>query len=128
MVRSAGPRPSPFGGAMSDADWLVLGVDAGTGLVEAVCATAAGEVVGRGRSGSANAAALPVDRVVDHLRSAVCQALSAVPPQRVGYLVVGAAGVLRYSRGATVGPLAQVWESAGLDCPVRVVADAVTAF
>jgi glucosamine kinase len=109
-------------------EWLVLGVDAGTGLVEAVCATSCGGVAGRGRSGSANAAALPVERVVEHLSSAVCQALSAVPAQQVRYLVVGAAGVLRYTRGATVGPLAQVWESAGLDCPVRVVADAVTAF
>ncbi|MBO0868764.1 MAG: ATPase [Micromonosporaceae bacterium] len=113
---------------MPDAEWLVLGVDAGTGLVEAVCATAGGEVVGQGRSGSANAAALPVERVVEHLRSAVCQALAGVPPERVRCLVVGAAGVLRYSRGATVGPLAQVWESVGLGCPVRVVADAVTAF
>ncbi len=114
--------------AAAGAGSLVLGIDAGTGLVEAVCATVEGEVVGRGRSGSANAMAMPVAEVADHLSTAARQATSAVDPDRISQVVVGAAGVIRYTRGATVAPLAQVWDSAGLTCPVRVVADAVTAF
>jgi N-acetylglucosamine kinase-like BadF-type ATPase len=114
--------------ATAGAGSLVLGIDAGTGLVEAVCATIEGEVVGRGRSGSANAMAMPVAKVSDHLSSAARQATATVGPQEIGYVVVGAAGVIRFTRGATVGPLAEVWNSAGLVCPVRVVADAVTAF
>ncbi|GAB1646364.1 N-acetylglucosamine kinase [Krasilnikovia sp. MM14-A1259] len=107
---------------------LVLGIDAGTGLVEAVCATTDGHVVGRGRSGSANAMALPVAEVVEHLSAAGRQALSTVDPAQVRVVVVGAAGVLRFTRGAAVEPLAGVWRLAGLTCPVQVVADAVTAF
>ncbi|BFU43315.1 N-acetylglucosamine kinase [Krasilnikovia sp. MM14-A1004] len=107
---------------------LVLGIDAGTSLVEAVCATTDGEVVGRGRSGSANAMVLPVAEVVAHLSSAARQALSAVDPEQITVVVVGAAGMLRFTRGAAVGPLAGVWRSSGLTCPVRVLADAVTAF
>jgi glucosamine kinase len=107
---------------------LVLGIDAGTGLVEAICATGCGEVVGRGRSGTANAMAMPLAEVVDHLGAAAAQAMTGVRPADVGCLVVGAAGVIRYTRGATASPLAQVWRSVGLTCPVRVVADAVTAF
>jgi glucosamine kinase len=107
---------------------LVLGIDAGSGLVEAVCATTEGDVIGRGRSGSANAMALPVAEVVDHLSSAAQQATATVDPRQIRQVVVGAAGVIRYSRGAAVGPLARVWDSVGLTCPVRVVADAVTAF
>lgn len=114
--------------AAAEVGSLVLGIDAGTGLVEAVCATTDGEVVGRGRSGLANAMAMPVAEVVDHLSSAALQATANVAAQRISQVVVGAAGVIRYTRGASVGPLAQVWDSLGLACPVRVVADAVTAF
>ena len=107
---------------------LVLGIDAGTGLVEAVCASTAGAVLGRGRAGSANAMAIPVAEVVAHLDQAVRQAIGPVGADRIGCVVVGAAGMIRFSRGTAAGQLGQVWDGVGLTCPVRVVADAVTAF
>jgi glucosamine kinase len=113
---------------MAAAGDLVLGIDAGTGLVEALCASTTGEVLGRGRSGSANAMAMPIAEVVEHLEHAVRQAVAPHGVERIGCVVVGAAGVIRYSRGKAAGPLGQVWDSVGLTCPVRVVADAVTAF
>ncbi|HEV7900194.1 MAG TPA: BadF/BadG/BcrA/BcrD ATPase family protein [Planosporangium sp.] len=107
---------------------LVLGVDADSGLVEALLATGDGTPVGAGRSGSANPTALPIAEVVEHLETAVTRALSGTDPDEVRHVVVGAAGVLRFSRGASAATLAQVWASAGLTCPIRIVADAVTAF
>ncbi|GII23746.1 N-acetylglucosamine kinase [Planosporangium mesophilum] len=107
---------------------LVLGVDADSGLVEAVLATADGVPVGAGRSGSANPTALPLAEVVEHLRAAVTHALTGFDPGEVDGVVVGAAGVLRFSRGASAATLAQVWAAAGLTCPIRIVADAVAAF
>jgi N-acetylglucosamine kinase-like BadF-type ATPase len=107
---------------------LVLGVDAGSALVEARLATVDGTPFGAGRSGSANPTALPVAAVAEHLSTAVGQALCGVDPDDVGCVVVGAAGVLWFSRGASATALAQVWAAAGLRCPVHVVPDAVTAF
>jgi glucosamine kinase len=107
---------------------VVLGVEAGSTLVEAVVATVEGEVIGRGRSALANPTALPIPAVVAHLSDAVGQALGAVAPASVAGVVVGAAGILRYSRGSSAEALAKTWVDAGLTCPVLVVADAVTAF
>ena len=107
---------------------VVLGVEAGSTLVEAVVATAGGEVLGRGRSALANPTALPIADVVAHLSDAVRQALGGVAPASVAGVVVGAAGILRYSRGSSAEALAKTWVDAGLTCPVQVVADAVTAF
>lgn len=111
-----------------DPAMLVLGVDAGSALVEARLATVDGTPVATGRSGSANPTALPVAEVARHLGTAVGQALAGVDPDDVGRVVVGAAGVLWFSRGPSATALAQVWAGAGLSCPVHVVADAVTAF
>ena len=107
---------------------VVLGVEAGSTLVEAMVATVDGEVVGRGRSALANPTALPIADVVAHLGDAVRQALGRIAPASVAGVVVGAAGILRYSRGPSAEPLAKTWVDAGLTCPVHVVADAVTAF
>ncbi|NUR25063.1 MAG: hypothetical protein HOV83_04320, partial [Catenulispora sp.] len=96
--------------------------------VEAMVATVVGEVVGRGRSALANPTALPIPEVVAHLGDAVRQALGDVAPAAVAGVVVGAAGILRYSRGPSAEALAKTWVDAGLTCPVHVVADAVTAF
>src|SRR4051794_14067782 len=54
---------------------VVLGVEAGSTLVEAMVATVDGAVVGRGRSALANPTALPIADVVAHLGDAVRQAL-----------------------------------------------------
>ncbi|NUP52426.1 MAG: hypothetical protein HOW97_34650 [Catenulispora sp.] len=107
---------------------VVLGVEAGSTLVEAMVATVDGEVVGRGRSALANPTALPIADVVAHLGDAVRQALGTVSPASVAGVVVGAAGILRYSRGSSAEALAKLWVDAGLTCPVHVVADPVTAF
>ncbi|MEY9864012.1 glucosamine kinase [Catenulispora sp. GAS73] len=107
---------------------VVLGVEAGSTLVEAVVATVEGQVIGRGRTGLANPTALPIPDVVAHLSDAVGQALGTVAPASVAGVVVGAAGILRYSRGSSAEALAKTWVDAGLTCPVLVVADAVTAF
>jgi N-acetylglucosamine kinase-like BadF-type ATPase len=107
---------------------VVLGVEAGSTLVEAVVATVEGDVIGRGRSALANPTALPIADVVAHLSDAVGQALGGTAPASVAGVVVGAAGILRYSRGSSAEALAKTWVDAGLTCPVSVVADAVTAF
>lgn len=107
---------------------VILGVDAGSSLVEAVAATVDGRVVGRGRSGVGNPIALPTADAVAHLGEAVRQALDGVPPTDVAQVVTGAAGILRYSRGPSAQALARTWGDGGLTCPVVVVADAVTAF
>ena len=127
---SAVPHP---GAAGAPADrpagtGVVLGVEAGSTVVEAMVATVGGEVVGRGRSALANPTALPIADVVAHLGDAVRQALGGVAPAAVAGVVVGAAGILRYSRGPSAEALAKTWVDAGLTCPVHVVADAVTAF
>ncbi|MBW8804568.1 MAG: N-acetylglucosamine kinase [Catenulisporales bacterium] len=122
----AAVRPAP--GRASARTGMVLGVEAGSTLVEAMVATVDGEVVGRGRSALANPTALPIADVVAHLGEAVRQALAPVPPDSVAGVVVGAAGILRYSRGPSAEALAKCWIDAGLRCPVHVVADAVTAF
>ncbi|RZU53736.1 N-acetylglucosamine kinase-like BadF-type ATPase [Krasilnikovia cinnamomea] len=107
---------------------LVIGVEAGSAMVEVLVATVDGMPMGAGRSGSANPTALPVAQVAGQLATAVAQALADVDPDEVGRVVVGAAGVLWFSRGTSATALAQVWAAAGLSCPVRVVPDAVTAF
>ena len=85
---------------------LVLGVDAGSALVEARLATLDGIPVGTGRSGSANPTALPVAEVARHLGTAVGQALAGIDPDDVECVVVGAAGVLWFSRGPSATALA----------------------
>jgi N-acetylglucosamine kinase-like BadF-type ATPase len=107
---------------------VILGVDAGSALVEAVAATVGGEVLGRGRAGSANPTAMPVEDVAAHLGDAVKEALRNVDPARVRSVVAGAAGILRFSRGPSADAIAKAWGEADLTCPVVIVADAVTAF
>jgi N-acetylglucosamine kinase-like BadF-type ATPase len=107
---------------------VILGVDAGSSLAEAVAATPDGRIVGRGRSGVGNPIALPTADAVAHLGEAVRQALDGVAATDVAQVVTGAAGILRYSRGPSAEALAKAWVDAGLTCPVVVVADAVTAF
>lgn len=131
---SAAPSDSTAAAARTGTG-VVLGVEAGSTLVEAVVATVGGEVIGRGRSALANPMALPISDVVAHLSDAVGQALAGigqepggVAPSSVAGVVVGAAGILRYSRGSSAEALAKTWVDAGLTCPVLVVADAVTAF
>ncbi|MBS2533360.1 N-acetylglucosamine kinase [Catenulispora sp. NF23] len=130
-VPAAGPDRAAAGAAprrQAARTGVVLGVEAGSTLVEAVVATVGGEVIGRGRSALANPTALPIPDVVAHLSDAVRQAMGTVTPASVAGVVVGAAGILRYSRGSSAEALAKTWVDAGLTCPVLVVADAVTAF
>jgi len=124
----AAPSPDGAPAPARTRTGVVLGVEAGSTLVEAVVATVGGEVIGRGRSALANPTALPIPEVVAHLSDAVRQALGSVAPDSVAGVVVGAAGILRYSRGSSAEALARTWSDAGLRCPVQVVADAVTAF
>lgn len=115
------PSPAP-------PDPLVLGVEAGTFRVDAVVAGLDGAVRGRGRSGSANPSALALADVAAHLVEATTEALAGLDPRSVRAVVVGTAGILGFQRGRSAERLAALWRDAGLDCPITVVPDAVTAF
>lgn len=109
-------------------DLLVLGVEAGTFRVDAAVADLDGTGYGRGRSGSANPSALPLADVAAHLVEATTAALAGVDARAVRAVVVGTAGILGFQRDRSAARLCALWREAGLECPVAVVPDAVTAF
>ena len=110
---------------------LVLGIDAGASGVRAVLADTAGTVLGTGRAGGANPAALDHGAVTDHLCAAVAAALAAAPgadPARVSAAVLGVAGVSQATSGDGARAVGQAWQRCRLRCPVRVLPDPVIAF
>ncbi|MBG0822705.1 ATPase [Planomonospora sp. ID91781] len=107
---------------------LVLGVDVGGTSSRAVAVTMRGDVVGRGRAGGGNPAALGAARAFANLGLAVREALASVDPAEVRGVTVGLAGA-----GALLDPAVRaVFEQTVSDCgpvvPPRVVGDAVVAF
>jgi N-acetylglucosamine kinase-like BadF-type ATPase len=107
---------------------LVVGVDAGGTSSRAVAVTTRGDVVGRGRAGGGNPAALGAARAFANLGLAVREALASVDPAEVRGVTVGLAGA-----GALLDPAVRaVFEQTVSDCgpavPPRVVGDAVVAF
>jgi N-acetylglucosamine kinase-like BadF-type ATPase len=107
---------------------LLLGIDAGGSVVEAVVAGTDGSTLGVGRAGGANPVALPLDVVAGHLCTAVTGALGDADPARITSAVLGVPGVSRFSRDDGAQALRSAWERCGLLCEVRVVPDPVVAF
>ncbi|MET8151001.1 N-acetylglucosamine kinase [Actinoplanes sp. NPDC049668] len=106
---------------------LVLGVDAGGTASRAVVAAADGTVVGRGRAGPGNpTTAGPA--AAHAIGTAVREALCGHDPASVAAGVVGVAGAAITADRRIAAAFADEWAAVGLNCPVTVVGDAVTAF
>ena len=105
---------------------FVLGVDAGGTGSRAVLTTVDGAVLGRGAAGPGNlCAGVPA---VAAIGAAVRAALGCHDPRLVAGVVAGVAGISGLADPAVPRALDRAWAALGLTCPVRVVADAVTAF
>jgi glucosamine kinase len=105
---------------------LALGVDAGGTGSRALLLDHAGVQVGRGDGGPGNPMAGPV--AVQRIGATVRAALRGHDPARVGFAVVGIAGLSSLANHAVRDAFAAEWRAIGLRCPVRIVGDAVTAF
>jgi glucosamine kinase len=105
---------------------LALGVDAGGTGSRALVLDQAGVQVGRGDGGPGNPMAGPV--AVRAIGATVRTALRGHDPARVGFAVVGIAGLSSLADPVVRDAFATEWREIGLTCPVRVVGDAVTAF
>jgi glucosamine kinase len=108
---------------------LVLGLDIGGTWTRALLATTAGNRIGSGRSAGANPAAHGVDAAADRIATALHGALQANDPGTVAGCVVGLAGASQYASDPdTVRAFQQIWQTAGLTCPIEVVSDVTIAF
>ena len=107
---------------------LVVGVDAGGTTSRAVVASAAGDVLGRGRAGPGNPISAGAVAAARAMGAAVRAALGSTPPARVAGAVLGIAGTSVFTDPAVAGAFAATWAGLGLTCPMTVVGDVVTAF
>ncbi|GGL14621.1 N-acetylglucosamine kinase [Planomonospora parontospora] len=107
---------------------LVLGVDAGGTSTRAVVVTTAGDVVGRGRAGGGNPAALGAERAFGNLGLAVREALTSADPAEVRAVTVGLAGAGTLRDPAVRAAFERTVRGCGPAVPPRAVGDAVVAF
>ncbi len=107
---------------------LVVGVDAGGTASRAVLATVDGRIVGRGRAGPGNPLSAGPDAAAAAVCAAVGEAVGAHPRPAVLAAVLGIAGTSLFTDPATEAAFHTVWSGLGLNCPMTVVGDAVTAF
>jgi glucosamine kinase len=105
---------------------LALGVDAGGTGSRALLLDGTGVQVGRGDGGPGNPMAGPV--AVRTIGATVRAALHGHDPARVGFAVVGIAGLSAMADPSVRDAFTAEWRAIGLRCPVRIVGDAVTAF
>ncbi|MEV6631145.1 BadF/BadG/BcrA/BcrD ATPase family protein [Actinoplanes sp. NPDC051470] len=105
---------------------LALGVDAGGTGSRAVLLDQTGVQVGRGDGAAGNPMSGPV--AVRAIGATVRAALRGHDPARVGFAVVGIAGLSSMANTAVRDAFAAEWREIGLTCPVRIVGDAVTAY
>lgn len=106
---------------------LALGVDAGGTASRAVVATPDGEILGRGAAGPGNpTAAGPA--AARSIGTAVSKALQGLDPATVAAGVVGVAGVSILADPVVAAAFTREWAALGLNCPITMVGDAVTAF
>ena len=106
---------------------LLLGVDAGGTASRAALTTLDGAAVGTGNAGPGNPSAQGV-QAAQAIGSAVREALGDHDPAAVSAAVVGVAGISGLTNPAVSEAFEREWKDIGLDCPVRIVGDAVTAF
>ncbi|WAL66224.1 N-acetylglucosamine kinase [Amycolatopsis cynarae] len=112
---------------MSGPESFVIGVDAGGTSTRALAVTAAGTVVGRGRSGGGNPNAHPPERAAAHLAEAIGHSLAGLDPSRASACVVGMAGTSKLTDPAVATLFETTWRRLGL-ARVLVLTDAEVAF
>ncbi len=106
---------------------LVLGIDAGGTASRAVVTTMDGTVAGRGEAGPGNPTSAG-RAAAGAIGTAVRTALGDHDAATVTAVVAGLAGVAVLTDPAIAAAFADQWREQGLNCPVTVVGDAVTAF
>lgn len=105
---------------------VFIGVDAGGTGTRALVASAAGEVLGRGRAAGANAwssGTAPSEAISE----AVAEALGAHDPSTVGAGVIAAAGAVS-SVPEHAAAVKRAWHDLGIRARPRIVLDVVAAF
>lgn len=108
---------------------LVLGLDIGGSATRAVLVTTDGVRVGAGRAAGANPTAHEPRTVAEHLAAALRQALHGVDPSTVVTATLGVAGGGRLARDPRArAAFDRTWAGAGLDCPYRLIGDALVAY
>jgi N-acetylglucosamine kinase-like BadF-type ATPase len=112
---------------MSDA--LVIGLDIGGTSTRVLVGDLDGTRVGAGLAGGGNPTTHGPAAAVVELRAALTAALTGVDPARVRAAVVGLAGGGKLA----ADPQARTafdgaWRAAGLDCPYRLVGDALVGY
>jgi len=105
---------------------LVIGVDGGGTSTRCVVATAAGEIVGRGRAGGSNPRSSP--DAGGALAAAVAGALVGVPADEVACGVFGLAGAGAAGRETALRLARAAWTAAGLAGEPLVVPDIEVAY
>ena len=105
-----------------------MGVDAGGTSSKALVATTGGEVVGRGTAGPGNPLTTGAAGAAAAMGDAVRAALGGRPASSVVRGVLGVAGASVFASSDVATAYAQVWKGLGLECPMVIVGDAVTAF
>jgi glucosamine kinase len=108
-------------------DELVVGVDAGGTTSRAVIATTTGEIVGRATAGPGNPLTEGPGAAVG-IGAAIAAALSGKDPSAVVAATLGIAGTSAISDSVIADAFAAMWSHVGLNCPMTIVGDAITAF
>lgn len=106
---------------------VFLGIDAGGSSTTAIAIDLAGRILGNAHAPAANPQVCSPDEVSSALEQAARSALDGRAASVSGG-VVGMSGLAATARTEIAAAIAAAWERAGLDCPMRIVGDAVTAF
>ena len=108
---------------------LVLGLDIGGSATRAVLLTTEGVRVAAGRAAGANPTAHEPRTVAEHLTAALRQALRDVDPSTVVAATLGVAGGGRLAGDVRArAAFDRTWSSVGLECPYRLIGDALVAY
>ncbi len=105
---------------------VFIGVDAGGTGTRALAATAAGEVVGRGRAPGANAWSSGTSPAAA-ISTAVAEALGSRDPDAVAGGVIAAAGAVT-SVAEEAAAVVRAWRDLGITAEPRIVLDVVAAY
>src|SRR5689334_4779552 len=107
---------------------LVVGVDAGGTSTQAVVTSLSGDAVGRGSAGPGNPLTVGFEAAAAAMGAALRAALGSLPPTRIARGVLGVAGTSCLAEGEGLSAYEKAWQGLGLNCPMVVVGDVVTAF
>lgn len=107
---------------------VFLGLDAGGSGTRAVVIDLDGHILGTGRAAAANPQVRSPGEVSAALEQAARQALAGTTPAAVAGGAVGMSGLAAAARSEVRAAIDTAWDRAGLNCPMRIVGDAVTGF